>query len=229
MLAWCDKHGITPKGHPLIWHQYLPDWLSTDPAARAARIRLRFEQIAGRYGDRITMWDTVNEALIRNPDIPLPGDYVQWSFEQAAELFSTSARLFYNDVGWECIDRFHQEYTPMYLLLQNLLLQGGRLDGIGIQHHKFASAEELPKKRDTILDPMRHLRALDRIADFQRPIHISEITIPQYEGIDVDGSLRLFHGRYRISIDGESLPEPFVIDRDSPAELILTIPADSRI
>lgn len=190
VLDWCRREGITPKGHPLIWHQLLPSWLPTDAKQRTDRIRRRFEEIAARYHASINTWDVVNEALIRPPELLLPRDYVYWAFEQAAELFPSSNRLFYNDVGWECFEEFHQEDSALYLLLQNLQLRQARLDGIGMQHHLFMSAESLARKRDQHLSPRRHLDVLDRYADFALPVHISEITIPQYPGLDDDGSLQ---------------------------------------
>ena len=29
-LPWAAKHGITLKGHPLLWHAYNPPWLPKD-------------------------------------------------------------------------------------------------------------------------------------------------------------------------------------------------------
>ena len=30
VVEWCDKNGIRKKGHPLFWHEFLPQWLPED-------------------------------------------------------------------------------------------------------------------------------------------------------------------------------------------------------
>ena len=61
-LPWAAKHGVTLKGHPLLWHAYNPPWLpkDADAAARAVpqtvprdRRPLRREDLDLRRGQRI--------------------------------------------------------------------------------------------------------------------------------------------------------------------------------
>lgn len=62
VLEFCDRYGITPKGHPLCWHQFRPSWLPGDRKSVRRLLEKRFREISDRYGDRIGIWDAVNEA-----------------------------------------------------------------------------------------------------------------------------------------------------------------------
>mgnify|MGYP000979139105 FL=1 len=90
LVAWCQAHGITPKGHPLLWHSINPDWVPKDPDALRAAYVKRFEEIAARYGDKVAIWDIVNESLVSNDTYPLytPDQaYVPWALSRPTACF----------------------------------------------------------------------------------------------------------------------------------------------
>jgi endo-1,4-beta-xylanase len=65
ILEWCEKVGITPKGHPLWWgHQAgIPDWLKgADWAAAQKHCARVVSRSVERYRNRINIWDIINEA-----------------------------------------------------------------------------------------------------------------------------------------------------------------------
>lgn len=65
ILEWCEKVGITPKGHPLWWgHQAgIPDWLKGADWASAQKHCARVVgRSVERYRGRIDIWDIINEA-----------------------------------------------------------------------------------------------------------------------------------------------------------------------
>jgi GH35 family endo-1,4-beta-xylanase len=62
-IPFARKHGITLKGHPLLWHAYNPGWLPKDAEALKRLYRKRFAEIAQRYAKDIKIWDVVNESL----------------------------------------------------------------------------------------------------------------------------------------------------------------------
>jgi len=65
ILAWCEKTGIRPKGHPLWWGNPsgIPRWLD---GASWADARKHCERVVARsverYRGRIDLWDVINEA-----------------------------------------------------------------------------------------------------------------------------------------------------------------------
>ncbi len=177
VVEFCRRHDATIKGHPLIWHAYLPDWLSKDQIEVAKLARKRFTEIAARYGREISVWDVVNEPLERPPAVVLPKDYVFWATHEAAPLFPPDSTLLVNEVTSHWTN-FRWETSPFYLLLQTLFLRGARVDAIGLQLHLFSE----PLAKDVIagkaMRPEELFRVLDQYAAFSRPIHITEITVP---------------------------------------------------
>ncbi|MDF2922572.1 MAG: glycoside hydrolase family 10 [Paenibacillaceae bacterium] len=181
VLDYCERYGLEPKGHTLIWHQMNPEWLPMDKIRSRPFLNERMKRIGERYAGRIPAWDVVNEPNERYyfPTVVLPEDYLYDSFVQAAKFFPGN-RLFVNEATRYSWIEFNDELSPYYLLIQNLLLRGIQLGGIGMQYHLFLPREELHEKAELYLSPERLLRVLDRYADFRLPIHISEITLSAY-------------------------------------------------
>ena len=67
------KHGLTLKGHPLVWHNraHNPSWMPQNADELKRRYLQRFREIAERYAGDIPIWDGVNESLICSSDYPL--------------------------------------------------------------------------------------------------------------------------------------------------------------
>lgn len=177
VLAFCRKHGIMPKGHPLCWHLFSPAWAPADPETYMRRLDRRLREIAAHYGDDIFLWDCVNEAQTRNPLLrsetpPFPADHVEQVFRMAERYFP-SARLLYNDDRrwWD----YQGDYSPVYLLVSRLQEHGCRVGGLGLQYHMFAHLIE--REGDQFLNPRVLYAVLDQYAKLQIPLNLSEVSI----------------------------------------------------
>lgn len=204
VLDFCEQHQLTPKGHCLVWHQWVPKWLPRDPDGVRRAIRRRLEHIAERYGKRIRYWDVVNEAMERylpyflKQNIPIPPGYLPWSFEQAAELLPQDCHLLINEATRFSWLEMLGEMTPLYMQVENLLLRGLRLGGLGLQYHTFfygpgglrADVADFVAARDQYLNPRTLLHTLDLYGQLGLPIQISEITLPSYRGLDYGEELQ---------------------------------------
>lgn len=204
VLAFCERHGIEPKAHCLTYHQFTPDWMPKDPDACREAYAAYFAEVGKRYHSQIPVWDVVNEALSRwagrHRDLPVPPDWVRWSFRSAREHFP-GCQLVLNEATstWE-EDGYHHfgfETHPFFLLAQNLLLQGIPVDALGLQYHLFDYQEEDLWKRSGediygshLLHLDRLLRALDHYETLGLPLHISEITLPCYGETEDDEALQ---------------------------------------
>lgn len=179
VLEFCEAHGITPKGHPLIWQQYVPAWLPKDAAELLPLMRRRFEEIAARYGNRIKTWEVVNEAVARyrHPEVVLPKDYVYTSLREAERIFPASSKLMVNETT-RAFGEFSFEDSAYFLLLQNQLLRGSRIDAVGLQFHLFSEQQYAEMLAGKVMAPDYLFRVLDQYAELRRPIQITEITIP---------------------------------------------------
>ncbi|HEY3332369.1 MAG TPA: endo-1,4-beta-xylanase [Capsulimonadaceae bacterium] len=170
-VEYCERNGITPKGHPLLWHQFWPAWLTGSKREIEMRIVQRFEEIAARYGDRIRIWDVANEAQSPGVNPRLPDSHVDFAFEHAARLFPTSTLTYNDDCHWYDL---HGDYSPVYLLVQHLMDRGRKVNALGCQYHMFDGQIE---KVDTMLNPRHLFACLDQYGKLGLPINMSEISL----------------------------------------------------
>ena len=185
IVEFCEKNNITPKGHPLMWHLWYPEWLPKDLNKLSDRIEQRFQEIAERYGKRIKIWDVINEPLTWGPTaLHLPERHIELVFKLAEKYFSAGSTFIYNDVTHRGFYEFDGRYTPMDMLATHLLSKGLKLDCLGLQYHMFfRSAEQM--LNDSVggnyYNPSRLFAIMDQHAQLGIPFNISEVSIPGNE------------------------------------------------
>jgi GH35 family endo-1,4-beta-xylanase len=176
VVAFCESKGLSMNGHTLVWNfrrWSIPDWITPQTSREecARLIEKRIREIAERYGRRIQRWDVVNESQRNVPDVPMPDDYVFRSLKLAGELLPPTATLMINDYQWG---------APYAEQVLKLLERGARIDTIGVQFHLFDTKVPLQVARGgRAHSPEAFFTGLDRLARLERPIHMSEITIPE--------------------------------------------------
>lgn len=184
VIAWCRRHRLNINGHTLVWDHpglSLPDWLPSDTVARAGLFRKRIAELAQRYGRDVQRWDVLNERFSRHlpkrfPQVPLPTDYDIAAFRDAAAYLPAEAGLWINEIpqAWGSLRE------PYIELIRELDAEGARIDGVGLQFHSFTVESVLRICRDACEHrPEDLFAALDRYQTLGRPIHVSEITLPQ--------------------------------------------------
>ena len=181
IVDYAEQQQLRVKGHPLMWRHFLPDWLPLDGEAVFELLRARVHDLAQRYSHVFVDVDVVNEAMsadfgLRDPR--LVHDYLNRSYALADEAFPNS-RLFINEVPYLCFEHARQELSHYYLAIENLLLKGRRIDGIGLQAHMYFDVEETeyPLSR-FYLNPEIIWDVLDSYGRFGKPIQISEVSCP---------------------------------------------------
>jgi len=178
LLAWCRAHGVTPKGHPLLWHGYNPAWLPQEPEALRGLYLKRFEEIASRYAREIPVWDVVNESLVCRKSYPLYTEdraYVAWAFREARRLFGPGPLLMINEVSE--ISHAPGEGNRYLRQVRSLLDAGVPVDGIGFQVHFFRRRALDAGLASRIWSPANLLDVYERFAALGRPLYVTEITI----------------------------------------------------
>jgi len=145
------------RGHTLVWHNQLPDWLTTGVANGTisdAQLRdLLHQHITtevSRYKGKIWQWDVVNEVFSNTFDStpPLPdginsgdfwvshlGEGVIADAFRWAHAADPHALLCYNDFNIAGEDGTNVKFQNVFNFLKNLKAQGVPIDCVGEQGH----------------------------------------------------------------------------------------------
>lgn len=166
MARWCTEHGITAKGHPLVWHEVVPPWAPADLEELETRLSQRVHEIVGRFRGLVDVWDVINEATVSaGVDNPVghwvkahsPAYCVGTSLAWAREA-NPDALLLVNDFN----------VSPSYEnLLETLQKEGRPVDAIGIQSHMHVGTWPLE----------RVWQVCETYARFGLPLHFTETTV----------------------------------------------------
>lgn len=63
-LPWAARYGLTLKAHPPLRHAHNPSWLPKDSEELRELYRERFREIATRYGEKLQVFEVVDEAQV---------------------------------------------------------------------------------------------------------------------------------------------------------------------
>ena len=186
---FCRQNGIKLRGHNLLWHSQMADWMFYDKKKNLVkkevlfkRMREHIHAVVNRYKDVIYCWDVVNEAIKDGParpafmgggqDQPLRestffkicgnDEFIRKAFEYAREA-DPNALLFYNDYN-ECDPA---KRDRIYNMVKEMKAAGVPIDGIGMQGHYniYGPSEE---------DMEAAISKYEEIVDH---IHITELDI----------------------------------------------------
>ena len=148
LLKFAQRNRLKMRGHTLVWHSALPNWVKeTVNSENAERIvRDHITTVASHYRGAIHSWDVVNEAILVENEHPLGlrkspwlewlgEDYIELAFRVAAEA-DPNALLFYNDYGLDYDTDYEKKRRNAVLkLLQRLKAKGTPIHGLGLQAH----------------------------------------------------------------------------------------------
>ncbi|AFY93871.1 endo-1,4-beta-xylanase [Chamaesiphon minutus] len=177
------ENKLLMRGHPLVWHEFLPDWVAATVTKDNAKQILtnHVETIVKRYAGKIHSWDVVNEGIdiskgrradgIRNSLWMkfLGADYLDIAFRTAAKA-DPRAKLVYNDFGVEYDSAGYDEKREAILnLLQRLKSNGTPIYALGIQSHLFGDRH--PFK------PRKFQEFLKNVASLGLKIMITELDV----------------------------------------------------
>ena len=151
LVAFAEQHGQLVRGHTLLWHSQLPDWLTSgvsNGTISNARLRdLLHQHITtevSRYKGRIWQWDIANEFFTdSNPSTINPNDF--WVSHLGAGIIADAFRwahqadphalLFYNDYNIAGEDGTNAKSDAVFAWLKQMLAQGVPINGVGDQGH----------------------------------------------------------------------------------------------
>ncbi len=170
MAQYCKGHGITPKGHPLVWHIVWPGWAPKDPDSAIPLLQARVTDLIPRYKSTIHYWDVLNEAnsaasfspangesewIKRDGPAPVVGTALGWARAAGQGIPET---FLYNDY----------DTGEANVALLTALQKDDRLpDAIGIQSHMHGGTWSEEKIWSVC----------QSFAQFGKPVHFTETTV----------------------------------------------------
>ncbi len=185
-VDYCLENGIEPKCHCLNYERFTPSWVvDAEPEVFYAKLEKRMKEISERYADKIPTFEVTNEhfwskAIKTNHyakayDAP---DFVERSYKLADKYFPNNP-LIINDFNYWAPDTENPR-NVYYMLIENLLLKGCRVDSVGIQYHSFVKPEGEAAFAYNRYNPEVMYKMLDLYATLGRPLQITEMTLPSY-------------------------------------------------
>jgi len=156
LVQFAQEHGQLVRGHTLVWHNQLPDWLvqgvNNGTISNAQLRDLLHKHIVDEvthFKGKIWQWDVANEFFANSWDPhPLPdginGDdfWVQHLGEgiiadafRWAHQADPHALLFYNDYNIAGEDGTNAKADAVYNWVKKMLAEGVPINGIGDQGH----------------------------------------------------------------------------------------------
>jgi len=151
LVKFAEAHGALVRGHTLVWHNQLPNWLTQGVASGTisnSQLRdLLHQHITtevSRYRGRIWQWDVVNEMFTdSNPSQINPNDF--WVSHLGPGVIADAFRwaraadkhavLCYNDYNIAGEDGSNAKFQAVFTMVQNLLAQGVPIGCVGDQGH----------------------------------------------------------------------------------------------
>jgi endo-1,4-beta-xylanase len=151
LVNFAEAHGERVRGHTLVWHNQLPNWLTQGVAngtiSNSQLLDLLHQHITtevSRYRGRIWQWDVVNEMLTNsNPSQINPSDF--WISHLGPGVIADAFRwahaadphvlLCYNDYNIAGEDGSNAKFNAAFTTVQNLLAQRVPIDCVGDQGH----------------------------------------------------------------------------------------------
>ncbi|MCZ0207611.1 non-reducing end alpha-L-arabinofuranosidase family hydrolase [Streptomyces sp. UMAF16] len=136
-------HGQRVRGHTLVWHSQLPNWVGsiTDAATLRSVMRQHITTEASHFKGKIYAWDVVNEAFAdggsgaRRASVfqnVLGDGYIEDAF-RTARAADPAAKLCYNDYN---IENWSDAKTQaVYRMVRDFKSRGVPVDCVGFQSH----------------------------------------------------------------------------------------------
>lgn len=148
----------------------------------------RIQMLAERYRDKIRLWEVTNETLylFKNSSVMYTSpDLIEGCFNCASKYLPDN-ELMINDAHCNIWNVFNENRSQYYMQIERTLAKNARIDSIGMQFHMLYNREDEKKETELFYDPLHLYRVLDRYFDFEKPMHLTEITIPAYSTSEED-------------------------------------------
>jgi len=182
-IEYCKENGIEPREHGLAYEAFFPKWLYDAPVSEIkAELERRYKEISSRYAHLIPTIEVTNEMVWDRGKTAFydQNDYVEWCFKLAEKYFPNN-QLCINEHTSSCWKERGRSTDNYFAYIEANMLKGAKIDAIGMQFHMFniGRAPEYEYTRLTY-NPKKLYKQMDLYASLNKPLQITEITIPAY-------------------------------------------------
>lgn len=147
IVNWAQQNQMQIKGHCLVWHNQVPQWVTELQGEQATRdaVQNHIRNLMTHYKGKIHSWDVVNEAVetdsdtgVGNPRMRETVFYTNLGEHYMDEIFhfakeqDPNAKLYYNDYS---IDGDTEKVQFVYEMIKGMVARGVPIDGVGFQMH----------------------------------------------------------------------------------------------
>lgn len=172
LISFAQKHHMRVRGHALVWHSQVPQWLSIDGKKNDKNFSSQqlidimenhIENVAGHYKGKVAEWDVCNEVLDDDQSVVRTNptsyklrsasvwnyagtDYIEKAFHKAHEV-DPDAELILNDYGVEF--KGNAKAEAFYNLAKHLKDSGVPITGVGLQCHLNVGSIDANKLKAT--------------------------------------------------------------------------------
>jgi len=193
-LEFCEERNITPKEHCLTYVDFTPSWVPNDVYKTKLLLEKRYAELAERYSGRIHGWEVINETLCGNyKNDPLAffrtPDLIEYNFKLAEKYFGSN-ELIINEATEHVWYPYKYNRSQYYMLIDRAIRNGARIDTIGMQYHLFTDCNSIQNNPEKYLNPERILSVLDTYSELNRPVQITEVTVPAFSNDESDEILQ---------------------------------------
>lgn len=201
-IEYCEQYGIEPREHGLAYENPFPKWLYGAETPKVKKeMERRYQEISQRYAEKIHTIEVTNEMAWTKGRTMFYDDpeYVEYCFKLAEKYFPNNQLVINEETPlcWDDKGRFTDKY---YSYLDLTLMKGARIDAIGMQYHSFSKKEEEYEKTRKLYSPEWLYKNMDLYARFQKPLQITEVTVPAYSNDAEDEEIQAKLIEYLYSI-----------------------------
>ena len=183
LLAFAEANGLAVRGHTLFWTKirYKADWVKElEGEELKAAMENHLRTILPRFRGKLIAWDGINEMITARLFVERVGEGIREHIYQLAHELDPDTPLYTNEYSILCNDTGLNGYVD---LIDGLQAAGVTLGGIGIQEHAAerianvrAEGEQMERQSQFELTPGGIWARLDRLAEYDLPIHLTEIS-----------------------------------------------------
>ncbi|MBN2351092.1 MAG: endo-1,4-beta-xylanase [Spirochaetales bacterium] len=144
LVAFVEKNKMKMRGHTLVWHQSVPDWLSRSGWNKEQALdwlHTYITTVVSHFKGKIYCRDVVNEVF--EPNGKFTGKYKSYWYKTCGEEYiekafvwaredDPDAKLYINDVSCEIANR---QSNAIHEWIKAARTRGVPVDGIGFQAH----------------------------------------------------------------------------------------------